>query len=467
MPPRAKQYAIAVSGAGGILSLAAVPELAELEQSAATMIRFLAFLIPAIATSVWQMRLPMIASSYSWSFVFVLLAAMHLSLPETMIVAAVAGLLATVAGQATRPSPLMIGFGAANLILSATAAWSLAHHVGSGTGSGPAALAAAAAGYFVTNTVLLSSILARLQGKPLGEVCREWYRGPFIYFLIGVTLIGLVPLPGSSVPGEAWLLLIPLLYLVHFFHGLSRGQNDGSDQQNAAAGMPMRARIHLSLVILLGSVLLGYGMRLWDSPDAVRFAAFLLASAVLSACKVKLPRTDTAISLGFILTLAAIAQLSLPETMLIAGLSTLVQAYWKPVRKPLPIQALFNFFSLAISSAAAFGVSRFALESALADSPAAFFAVAATVLYGVNSVIVAVMIAQLGGKPLSSVWQWSNFWMLPYYLVGAAAAAVVSSVGQHAGWQASLLVLPLMALLHVSYRLKVQQFVESAASTRH
>ena len=45
----------------------------------------------------------------------------------------------------------------------------------------------------------------------------------FPYYLIGTALVGLTPSFGNSVgqrvDGEAWLILLPLVYLVHFYVG--------------------------------------------------------------------------------------------------------------------------------------------------------------------------------------------------------------------------------------------------------
>jgi hypothetical protein len=74
-------------------------------------------------------------------------------------------------------------------------------------------------------------------------------------------------------------------------------------------------------------------------------------------------------------------------------------------------------------------------------------------------VIVATMLAFLNQKSLSSVWQICYFWSLPYYLVGAAAAGVMTAMSRTADWTPSLLVLPLMGLLFLSYRIQIGQAV--------
>src|SRR5205085_8790502 len=76
--------------------------------------------------------------------------------------------------------------------------------------------------YFVVNTVLVSGILSLLQGKRLTEVWRQWYDWSFPYYLIGAVLVGLIPVGGVVPPPQAWLILLPMTYMVHFFLGLLR-----------------------------------------------------------------------------------------------------------------------------------------------------------------------------------------------------------------------------------------------------
>jgi len=55
-------------------------------------------------------------------------------------------------------------------------------------------------------------------------------------------------------------------------------------------------------------------------------------------------------------------------------------------------------------------------------------------------------------KPLGSIWQLCYFWSLPYYLVGAATAGLMTAISRVADWPSSLLVLPLLTLVYFSYR---------------
>ncbi|PYT29238.1 MAG: hypothetical protein DMG58_16625, partial [Acidobacteria bacterium] len=48
-------------------------------------------------------------------------------------------------------------------------------------------------------------------------------------------------------------------------------------------------------------------------------------------------------------------------------------------------------------------------------------------------------------------------WSFPYYLVGSVIAGLVTVSSRAVGWQASLLVLPLMYLVYLFYRFYLQR----------
>ena len=78
---------------------------------------------------------------------------------------------------------------------------------------------------------------------------------------------------------------------------------------------------------------------------------------------------------------------------------------------------------------------------------------AALVFFLANTLPVSLVIALTENKTSRKVWSECYFWSFPYYLVGAAAVGLVGIVNRRAGWQTSLLVLPLIYWVYRSYRL--------------
>jgi hypothetical protein len=78
----------------------------------------------------------------------------------------------------------------------------------------------------------------------------------------------------------------------------------------------------------------------------------------------------------------------------------------------------------------------------------AALAPAATVFFIMNTGMVSLILALISKTSLVAKWRQCHLWTFPYYLVGAAIAAAVSTSSQSIGWRVSLLVLPVMFLVY-------------------
>jgi hypothetical protein len=227
-------------------------------------------------------------------------------------------------------------------------------------------------------------------------------------------------------------------------------RNSGGTDERAPA-LPLRASLYIAATITAGLTVLAGCALYWRSASAPRFLCFLAVAMLASTCKVRLPRMTSSISLNFVLLLVAIAELSFSEAVVISAVAAVAQSLWKPRRQPKPVQVFFNSAALVLSTAVSYAVCRLLLDS----SPLALLAQATGLLYGCNTLLVATVLWLTEAKPLSSVWWQCHFWSFPYYAVGAAAAYLVTTTSNLAGWQSPLLVLALMTLVFVSYRLHV------------
>jgi putative nucleotidyltransferase with HDIG domain len=189
------------------------------------------------------------------------------------------------------------------------------------------------------------------------------------------------------------------------------------------------------------------------SGDPVKFFCYLAAAVLAAALKVSLPGIEGTLSVNFVFTLLGVLELSLPQTLLIGVGSTLAQFFWRPARTVKPVQLLFNLSQVTVSSAAAY--AAYQLVSSLVlhrPGPLALLAAAVT-HFACNTGAMSGIIGITENKPVRKVWSESYLWSFPYYLVGAAAAGLVSWLNRQIGWQSSLLVLPPIYLMYRSYRL--------------
>ena len=191
----------------------------------------------------------------------------------------------------------------------------------------------------------------------------------------------------------------------------------------------------------------------WQSADLTRFVCYLMVAALASSLKVQLPGIDGTMSVNFLFILLGVMELSLPETLAIGCTATLVQSVWQARNRPDPVKVLFNVFGMMANASALAYVSYHWLDPRMGSEKPILLLLAALVFFLANTLPVSVVIALTENKTARKVWSECYFWSFPYYLVGAAAVGLVGIINRRAGWQTSLLVLPLIYWVYRSYRL--------------
>src|SRR6266478_471668 len=235
----AKGYAYSVIAIGGVILVASLPNW-----SADKPVSFLIYFTLSVIASMLKFRLPGIEGTYSVSFLFTLIGIAEFTLPETLVVTCIGALIQCVWKAKNRPSMVQILFSMANLSISTGLCFVIAHRV---LADGlqayrPAVLALVAAIHFATSTVLVSGVLSLLNGQRLSDVYQKWYFWSFPYYLVGAAVVGLLPFSGRVEAPEGWLILLPLLYLVHFYYMLSSGRSPSvvSDDEQPVSNLPAR-----------------------------------------------------------------------------------------------------------------------------------------------------------------------------------------------------------------------------------
>jgi hypothetical protein len=190
--------------------------------------------------------------------------------------------------------------------------------------------------------------------------------------------------------------------------------------------------------------------------------AVLALAAVTSRMKIKLPGIDGNMSMNLPFLLIAVVNLSALEAIAIACLSTVVQCWPKEQSKFKPEQMLFNGSMMAFATSIAnliwnagwLGKAAWASEPLmLASATAAFFLGQTAPVAGI------IKVAQ--GVAMRRVWVSIVQLSFPYYVVSAGMTSMVNMVSHHWGWQAALVVFPVMYGIHRSYRLYFGREVET------
>ncbi|HLV88899.1 MAG TPA: HD domain-containing phosphohydrolase [Candidatus Sulfotelmatobacter sp.] len=212
-------------------------------------------------------------------------------------------------------------------------------------------------------------------------------------------------------------------------------------------------KIFVAVAVAMGSVMLIVSLSHWQSQDLPRFLCYLGIAILASGLKVQLPGIDGTMSVNFLFILLGVMELSLAETVVIGCTATLVQSVWQSHKRWDPIKISFNVAGMMANACAFTYFGYHWLTGRFASSKPILLMVAALVFFFANTLPISVIIALTEGKSVRKVWSECYFWSFPYYLVGAAAVGLVGIINRTAGWQTSLLVLPLIYWVYRSYRL--------------
>jgi len=222
--------------------------------------------------------------------------------------------------------------------------------------------------------------------------------------------------------------------------------------KSAPDGLSIQTKVFVGLTASLGIAVLGFALSHWQSQNLTRFICYLAVAILASGLKVQLPGIDGTMSVNFLFILLGVLELSLPETLVIGCTASLVQSVWQTRKRLDPVKVLFNVAGMMANAGALTYVSYHWLLSRFGSNKPILLMVAALVFFFANTLPISVVIAMTEGKSSRKVWSECYFWSFPYYLVGAAAVGLVGIINQSAGWQTSLLVLPLIYWVYRSYR---------------
>jgi len=223
---------------------------------------------------------------------------------------------------------------------------------------------------------------------------------------------------------------------------------------------PRLAQIYIFLMICAGTAVLAYGLWNWRADDWARYLFYLCISALASGMKVTLSAGSGTMSMNFLFILIGIDSLSLGQTLVMGCLGILIQRFYRAKRRPSAVQSLFNVASMACSVGAAYAGYHAGLRAGTWFESPILLLLAAGMFFLVNTFSVALVIALTEGKSPWAVWHESYFWSFPNYLVGAAVALGLTAFSKAFGWQASLLLLPVLFVIYRSHRLYVDRLEE-------
>jgi hypothetical protein len=215
MPRRAILFIGAIISAGILLTIDSLMG----ESRSAHLLPFLVCNVLSMLTSTFKVRLPGLTGTISVNFVFILIAIAAFSYSEAILLAGFSGLVQCVWNAKSRPKPLQVAFNMASLALSSGLAYRASHAlIGKDSSNLAMLLAVASCFYFTMNTLLVSTVLALLQNKPVKQIWLRCYLWTFPYYLAGALLSGMIVSSSITLGWTKSFLILPLMYLIYLFY---------------------------------------------------------------------------------------------------------------------------------------------------------------------------------------------------------------------------------------------------------
>ena len=215
--------------------------------------------------------------------------------------------------------------------------------------------------------------------------------------------------------------------------------------------MSKEAKLYLNSVSAAGLLMLADCAVPWKFFNGAEFLSYLIVACIAANCRLRLPGLAEGQSLAFAIVLVAVANLPLPETLIVGSVAVLVEAFWKPRARPVAGRVLVHLGACTISIVIAHNVCEApGVAAALGIELTAV--VEAAVYLIANGSLSASAVAITENFPFLAIWRVWFIGALPYYLAGAAIAAFISRANAWIDWNATLTLLAPLFVIFWSYR---------------
>ena len=231
--------------------------------------------------------------------------------------------------------------------------------------------------------------------------------------------------------------------------------------------LPNKAKALVVAVVLCCVALTTYTLMKGIPTADVRFAVLLALAVVSARLKVKLPGSDSHMSMNLPFILTGLAQLSLPHAVVIGMVSTFVQCL-PTSREPMKlVQAAFNVCTISNAIALSFILAGVAARGTVLPEKPALIVVGALAFFLGDTLPVAAIISAMGGGKMWKLWAEMSLLTFPYFLLSAGLATIIVATTHYVNiaWAASL---PVMFIVYQSFKRYMREpgVRKDVASTR-
>ena len=247
MPRTAAAFIFLTASAG-----AAIVAHALLHWQLTDPLRFICYLLVALLAADLKVALPGIDATMSVNFLFILIGVLELSLPETLVIGCLSVLVQCVRHVKHAPGPIKVLFNVFSMKAPAVALCFYTYRCLAPVlhNSAPLLLIAAAAVFFLANTIPVTIIVCLTEGKSFRKVWGECYFWSFPYYLVGAAIAGVVSALNHYVGWQASLFALPIMYWIYRSYRLYLGRlQDEKRHVEEMAALHLRTIEALALAI--------------------------------------------------------------------------------------------------------------------------------------------------------------------------------------------------------------------------
>jgi len=209
----------------------------------------------------------------------------------------------------------------------------------------------------------------------------------------------------------------------------------------------------------------GWRAQTWLQPQLL---LLLVAAALSSRFKVKLPGMTSSMSGSLPVILLAVTQLGLFASLLVAVTAAVAQSY-SGGNKTRPIQFVFNACTLLNAAGLAYLAYHSQFFAAHASTHMLSLVLAASIYFLANTAPVAGIIGLTENANPFALWHKVFLWSFPNYVIGAGLTAIVSTFSTISGLTAMTTLMAVLFAVYQSYKMYVdrsgQTQLEAASMT--
>jgi len=213
-------------------------------------LKFLCYLVIALAASRLKVNLPGITGTMSVNFLFLLLGVLELSLSEAMAIGVAAAVVQCLDRE--RPAPVQVLFNVCSTSLAIAITFE-AYRFSSfynAINNPSTRLFLAACVYFVANTLPVAMVISLTERTSLRKIWSNCYFWSFPYYLVGAGVAGMMSWLHGFTDWQTSLLTLPVVYLIYRSYRLYLGKlEDEKRHVEEMADLHMRTIEALALAI--------------------------------------------------------------------------------------------------------------------------------------------------------------------------------------------------------------------------